>query len=85
MVGRNFNLSSFRRFNYVVGSFTNFMKNNAKYRKISLECAVCKTRFELWITETDWFTPGFVDYLRKNFHRFCPVCKALEELEKNKS
>ncbi|GAH80142.1 unnamed protein product, partial [marine sediment metagenome] len=36
----------------------------------------------LWIAETERFTPEFVDYLRKNFYRFCPVCKALEELEK---
>ena len=58
------------------------MNNNENYRKIALECAVCKTKFELWIAVTDWFTPKFVDYLKENFHRFCPVCKALEELEK---
>ncbi|GAH30424.1 unnamed protein product [marine sediment metagenome] len=58
------------------------MNNNKNYIKIALECAVCKTKFELWIAETNWFTPKFADYLRKNFSRFCPVCKALEELEK---
>ena len=60
------------------------MNNNENYRKIALECAVCKTKFELWVTETNWFVPGLVDYLRENFHRFCPVCKALKKLEEKK-
>lgn len=58
------------------------MPNNKDYIKIALECAVCKTKFEIWITETNWFIPGFTDYLKENFYRFCPVCKTLEELEK---
>jgi len=57
------------------------MNNNENYRKIALECAVCKTKFELWI-ETSKFSPELEKNIGKNFHRYCPVCKALEELEK---
>jgi len=57
------------------------MNNNKNYRKIALECTVCKTKFELWI-EISKFSPELEENIRKNFHRYCPVCKALKELEK---
>jgi len=59
------------------------MNNNQNYRKIALECAVCKTKFEVWI-EISRFTPELEENIRKNFHQHCPVCKTLEELEKAK-
>ena len=59
------------------------MNNNENYRKISLECAVCKTKFEIWISIGN-YSSEVEEHLRENFHHFCPVCKTLEELEKRK-
>jgi len=56
------------------------MNNNENYRKIALECAVCKTKFELWI-EISRFTPELEENIRKNFYQYCPVCKILEEFK----
>jgi hypothetical protein len=59
------------------------MNNKENYRKIALECAVCKTKFEIWISIAN-YSSEVEEHIRKNFHFYCPVCKALEELEKNK-
>jgi len=60
------------------------MNNKENYKKWAMiECPVCKTKFELWLTTSNWFSPDFADYLRENFYRFCPVCKALKKLEEN--
>ena len=53
-----------------------------QYKKITLECNKCKTKFDLWVVASDWFSPEFADYLNENFERFCPICKALEEMKK---
>ena len=57
--------------------------NNIVYRKIAIECAVCKTKFEIWV-DTANFNPKFEEHIRKNFHKYCPVCKALEAIEKDR-
>jgi len=54
--------------------------NNETYKKISVECAVCKTKFELWVSTAN-FTEELEKNIRQNFHRYCPVCKILKELE----
>lgn len=59
------------------------MNNNENYRKIAIECAVCKTKFELWI-EMSRFTPELEENIRKNFYRYCPICKMLEQMELEK-
>lgn len=59
------------------------MNNNENYKKISLECAVCKTRFEIWI-EMGSYSAEIEERIRKNFYRYCPVCKALKELKKRR-
>lgn len=59
------------------------MNNNENYRKIALECALCKTKFEIWI-EIGNYSLEVEEYIRKNFSHFCPVCRTLEELEKKK-
>ena len=56
------------------------MNDVENYRKIAIECAVCKTRFEVWISIAN-YSPELEENIRKNFHRYCPVCKALKELE----
>ena len=56
-------------------------KEDFFYRKLSIECSVCKTKFEIWI-ETSKFTPELEENIRKNFYRHCPICKALGGLEK---
>jgi hypothetical protein len=55
---------------------------NETYKKLSIECAVCKTKFEIWISTAN-FSPELEANIRDNFYRYCPVCKILEEL-KNK-
>jgi hypothetical protein len=55
--------------------------NGIIYKKISVECAVCKTKFEIWISTAN-FSQELEENIRKNFHRYCPVCKILKELEK---
>lgn len=52
-----------------------------KYKKITLECSVCKTKFELWISIGN-YSPAIEKLLKENFHLFCPVCRALKELER---
>ena len=55
--------------------------NNETYKKISVECAVCKTKFELWVSMAN-FSQELEENIRQNFQLYCPVCKILEELEK---
>ena len=55
--------------------------NQVGYRKIEIECAICKTKFEIWISESN-FSPEAEEMIRKNFYLHCPVCKILEELKK---
>lgn len=60
------------------------MNNNKdKERKKwgEIECPVCKTKFEIWLATSNWFSPEFSEYLRENFYRFCPVCKSLKDLK----
>ncbi|KPJ56898.1 hypothetical protein AMJ49_03190 [Parcubacteria bacterium DG_74_2] len=59
------------------------MNNNENYRKISLECAVCKTKFEIWIS-TSSFSLELEEKIKKHFYIYCPVCKALKELEEKR-
>ena len=53
------------------------------FKKLSIECAVCKTQFEIWISIAN-YSPELEENIRKNFYRYCPVCKILEELEKRR-
>ena len=53
-----------------------------KYKKISLECSVCKTKFNFWLSAGN-YSPEIERLLRENFYLFCPVCETLREL-KNK-
>ena len=53
------------------------------YKKLSIKCALCKTRFDIWISTSN-FSSELEENIRKNFYRYCPVCKAIEALEKNK-
>ena len=57
-------------------------KDNETYKKISGECALCKTKFELWVSTSN-FSEELEKNIRQNFSHYCPVCKILEELEKN--
>ena len=52
------------------------------YKKFSIECGLCKTRFEIWLLVSN-YTPELVESIRKNFSHYCPVCKIIEEIEKN--
>jgi len=53
------------------------------YKKLSIECAVCKTKFEIWISTAN-FSEELEANIRENFSRYCPVCKLLKELEERK-
>jgi len=57
------------------------MNEDKNYRKILIECALCKTKFEIWISTAN-FSPELEENIRKNFHLHCPICKVLEELKK---
>lgn len=57
--------------------------NEEKYRKIKIECEICKTKFEIWILEMN-YSPELEERIRKNFYRYCPVCKILGEIRKVK-
>lgn len=59
------------------------MAEEETYRKIALECAICKTKFEIWISTAN-FDPELEEKIRQHFSRYCPVCKILTELEQNK-
>lgn len=59
------------------------MNNDENYKKIELECAVCKTKFDVWISISN-YSSELEENIRKNFRSHCPVCKTLEELEKRR-
>ncbi len=50
------------------------------YKKLSIECDVCKTKFEIWISTANYSSETEVN-IRENFYRHCPICKILEELK----
>ncbi|PIU42712.1 MAG: hypothetical protein CO034_03015 [Parcubacteria group bacterium CG_4_9_14_0_2_um_filter_35_11] len=52
-----------------------------KYRKIRIECELCKTKFEIWISEMNYSSEMELR-IRKNFYKYCPVCKILKEIRK---
>ncbi len=58
--------------------------NEDEYKKIELECAICKTRFDVWISNKD-FSAEAEEMIRKHFYDHCPVCKVFEEMKKKKS
>ena len=53
------------------------------YKKLTIECTVCKTKFELWISLSR-YSPELEENIRKNFYKNCPVCKIIAELEEEK-
>ena len=57
------------------------MNDGKNYKKISIECALCKTKFEVWIEESN-FSEELEEHIRKNFYIHCPICKSIEEIEK---
>ncbi len=56
--------------------------NEEEYKKIQFRCAKCKTRFDVWVSNSD-FTAEAEEMIEKHFYDHCPVCKILGEL-KNK-
>lgn len=57
------------------------MEVDPLYRKIELECTKCKTKFQIWIEEKH-LNAEFEERLKKNFYKYCPVCKTFEEINK---
>jgi len=55
-----------------------------KYRKIKVECTICKSKFEVWVLEMN-YSPELEEKIRKNFYKYCPVCRTLEEMKKTKT
>ena len=55
--------------------------NNLACQKISIECAKCKAKFDIWISMSE-FTPEVEETIRKNFLKHCPMCRALEEIKR---
>lgn len=53
------------------------------YKKLSIECAFCKSKFDIWIDMAN-FDSEVETKIRENFYHYCPVCKALKELEEQK-
>ena len=54
---------------------------NGTFKKLSLECALCKAKFDIWISTANYSTE-LENNIRENFYNHCPVCKILEELIK---
>jgi len=54
------------------------------YKKIEVKCIKCKTKFQIWI-ENSHFSSEVEKKIRENFYKHCPVCKALEEIDKETS
>lgn len=50
------------------------------YKKIEIECANCKAKFDVWVSMAD-YTPEQEEIIKRHFYNYCPACKALEELE----
>lgn len=59
------------------------MTNSKEYKKIEIECSLCKAKFDIWISINE-YTPEMEETIKQHLYNYCPVCKALEEL-KNKS
>ena len=58
-------------------------KENSTYKKLEIECAVCKTKFEIWISTSN-YSEELENNIRGNFYRYCPICQVIEELKKLK-
>jgi len=54
-----------------------------KYRKIKIECSICKSQFEILILEMN-YSPEMEKRIRNNFYQSCPVCRTLKEIQKQK-
>jgi len=54
---------------------------DSSYRKLEIECSKCKAKFQIWI-EDNHFASELEKRIRENFHKYCPVCKALEGIDK---
>jgi len=52
------------------------------YKKIKVECSRCKTKFDIWI-EDNRFSSELEERIRENFYQYCPVCRALEKINKS--
>jgi hypothetical protein len=57
--------------------------NKEEYKKIKIECKICRTKFEIWISIEN-YSAEVEERIRKSFYSYCPVCKALEETKMNK-
>jgi len=54
--------------------------NNETHKKFEIECAICKTKFDIWISMAR-YSSELEENIRKNLYRHCPVCRILEELK----
>ena len=54
-----------------------------KYKRLEIECELCKTKFEIWILEVS-YSAEMEEKLRKNFYNHCPVCKTLQEMREKR-
>jgi len=59
------------------------MANNKNYKKIEIECSLCKAKFDIWVSIKE-YTPEMEEAIKQHFYNYCPVCKTLGKL-KNKS
>jgi hypothetical protein len=59
------------------------MDNQEDYKKLEIECIMCKTKFDIWISTMN-YSLELEEALRKNFHQHCPICKKLDELKMKK-
>ena len=57
--------------------------DNETYKKIIIECTMCKTKFEIWISTMN-YSLEVEESIRNHFEHYCPVCKVLRELEEKK-
>jgi hypothetical protein len=57
-------------------------KKNRK--KLSIECSVCKAQFDIWVN-TEHAGSDLEEGIRNHVNNYCPVCKALEELNNKKT
>jgi len=53
------------------------------YKKLSIECTICKTKFEIWISAAN-YSLEVEENIKKHFEYYCPVCKIIKELEEKK-
>ena len=50
-----------------------------KFKKIEVECAVCKTKFDIWLESVN-YNEEVEQRIRDNVYRYCPACRALEKI-----